>query len=52
LYFLGESGKSVADRHYTDPDPDKFAGAVMWLGREFELLTWGTGVAPAHAPDV
>jgi integrase len=38
LHFLGESGKSVADRPYTTPDPDQFNGAVMWLGREFELL--------------
>jgi integrase len=36
-HFLGESGKSIADRHYAEPDAGLFAEAVAWLGEQYGL---------------
>ena len=36
-HFLGESGKSIADKHYADADAGLFAEAVAWLGEQYGL---------------
>ena len=34
VYFLGQSARSVKDRHYTIPSQDLFDQAVTWLGQQ------------------
>jgi integrase len=38
-HFLGEAPTSTADKHYVQTNTQRFAEAVLWLGREFDLLT-------------
>jgi integrase len=36
-YFLGQSPKSTADKHYVVPDQEQFDEAVEWLGKEYSV---------------
>jgi integrase len=36
-YFLGQSPKTIAEKHYIIPSADEFDKAVAWLGQQFEL---------------
>ncbi|QDV87173.1 hypothetical protein [Planctomycetes bacterium TBK1r] len=38
-YFLAQSGRTVADRHYVVPSQDQFDKAVLWLGAQWPDLS-------------
>jgi hypothetical protein len=37
LYFLGQSPRSVADKHYKEPSDEQFFKALRWLGEQYGL---------------
>jgi hypothetical protein len=47
-HFLGESPRSIADKHYVAVNARRFADAVTWLGYEFRLYEAGESL---HEPE-
>lgn len=37
-FFLGQSGRSVAEKHYVKPSQEQFDRAVEWLGQRYGFL--------------
>ncbi len=38
-HYLGESPRTIKDKHYTEPSVDRFDDAILWLGEQFGFKT-------------
>ena len=38
-FYLGQSARSVADKHYVVPSKSQFDKAIRWMGKQFSMAT-------------